>query len=305
MPDRPLSTGKQEIDAVLILDKPAGITSNQALQKVKRMLRARKAGHCGSLDPMATGVLPICLGQATKFAGYLLGADKTYRASCRLGQTTTTADAEGELLDEREIDATRAQIEAVLNRFRGDIEQVPPMYSALKQQGRRLYELARAGEQVERPPRPVTIYRLDLLGYEAPIVDFEVACSKGTYVRSLAQDIGEALGCGAHLTVLRRTEARPFTLADAITLDALNDAIELGRLEAHLRPVWSALEQFAQLELDRIDGERIRQGKVLSPAAPPAAGLYRLMAENGEFIGLGEVDQEGRIKAKRLMNTVR
>ena len=303
MSDRRASAGKRDLDGVLILDKPPGISSNQALQRVKRLLHAGKAGHCGSLDPMATGVLPICLGQATRFSGYLLGADKTYRARCRLGQTTTTADAEGELTSEREVDVERSQINDALAAFRGEIEQVPPMYSALKHQGKRLYELARAGLEVERPPRPVTVYRLELIDYTAPVLEFEVACSKGTYVRSLAQDIGETLGCGAHLIALRRTEAQPFSIEQAFTLDTLETDVERGDFDSHLLPVWSALEQFASLELDADDSERIRQGKVLTPELPLTAGLYRLTSRNAQFIGLGEVTAEGRLKAKRLMNT--
>lgn len=305
MPERRSSTGRRDLDGVVILDKPPGISSNQALQTVKRLLGARKAGHCGSLDPMATGVLPICVGQATRFSGYLLGADKTYLARCRLGQTTTTADAEGELTSEREVDVDRSRINDVLAGFRGDIEQVPPMYSALKHQGKRLYELARAGREVERPPRPVTVYRLELLDYTAPVLEIEVACSKGTYIRSLAQDIGEALGCGAHLIALRRTVAQPFSLEQAVTLDTLEDDIERGDIARHLLPVWSALEQFPSLELDAADSERIRQGKVLQPEPPLPAGLYRLTAANADFLGLGEVTPEGRLKAKRLMNTAR
>ena len=299
------SSVARDLDGILILDKPAGMTSNQALQRVKKLLCARKAGHCGSLDPLATGVLPLCLGQATKFSSYLLEADKTYLADCRLGQTTTTADAEGEIIDECEVAVERAQIEAILSRFRGDIQQVPPMYSALKHQGKRLYQLARAGEQVERKPRSVRIHKLELKDIDGPLIRLEVSCSKGTYIRSLAEDIGAALGCGAHLAGLRRSAAKPFQEQDSITLERLQELVETKQVDDRLLPVSAALSQFPELVLDSQDGCLIRQGKVLPLAAEVVAGLYRLNLENGEFIGLGEALSEGRLKAKRLMNTAR
>ena len=299
------SSARRDLDGILILDKPVGLTSNQALQRVKRMLRARKAGHCGSLDPLATGVLPLCLGQATKFSSYLLEADKTYLATCRLGQTTTTADAEGEIIEAREVEVNRAQIEAVLPRFRGEIMQIPPMYSALKHQGKRLYQLARAGQEVEREPRAVTIHKLELCEYDGLKLKLEVCCSKGTYIRSLAQDIGEALGCGAHLTALRRRMANPFVERDSITLEQLQHMAEKDEIDALLLPVSAALNQFPELNLDARESERIRQGKVLSLNPEVTAGLYRLNLENGEFLGLGEAFPDGQLKAKRLMNTAR
>ena len=299
------SSARRDLDGILILDKPVGLTSNQALQRVKRMLRARKAGHCGSLDPLATGVLPLCLGQATKFSSYLLEADKTYLATCRLGQTTTTADAEGEIIEAREVEVNRAQIEAVLPRFRGEIMQIPPMYSALKHQGKRLYQLARAGQEVEREPRAVTIHKLELCEYDGLKLKLEVCCSKGTYIRSLAQDIGEALGCGAHLTALRRRMANPFVERDSITLEQLQHMAEKDQIDALLLPVSAALNQFPELNLDARESERIRQGKVLSLNPEVTAGLYRLNLENGEFLGLGEAFPDGQLKAKRLMNTAR
>ena len=299
------SSARRDLDGILILDKPVGLTSNQALQRVKRMLRARKAGHCGSLDPLATGVLPLCLGQATKFSSYLLAADKAYLATCRLGQTTTTADAEGEVIDAREVEVNRAQIEAVLPRFRGEIMQIPPMYSALKHQGKRLYQLARAGQEVEREPRAVTIHKLELCEYDGLKLKLEVCCSKGTYIRSLAQDIGEALGCGAHLTALRRRMANPFVERDSITLEQLQHMAEKDQIDALLLPVSAALNQFPELNLDARESERIRQGKVLSLNPEVTAGLYRLNLENGEFLGLGEAFPDGQLKAKRLMNTAR
>ena len=301
------SSDYRDIDGVLILDKPQGLSSNQALQRVRKLYRARKAGHCGSLDPLATGVLPICLGEATKFSSYLLGADKTYRASCRLGQTTTTGDAEGELLETAPLQVNEAQIRQALERFIGEIEQVPPMYSALKHRGQPLYKLARAGEKVERKPRKVTIYDLVLLACTDDSLSIEVSCSKGTYIRTLAEDIGAALGCGAHLTALRRTAVDNITESAAVTLEDLKELQRQGldRIDALLLPIGSLLAQFPELELDpasRIDichGKRIR----LDPAR--VSGLCRLVSEEGCFIGLGEVGPEGELRAKRLMNTAR
>lgn len=295
----------RDIDGLLILDKPGGMTSNQALQRVKNLCRARKAGHCGSLDPLATGVLPICLGQATRFSGYLLGADKAYLATCRLGQTTTTADAEGELLHQAEVDVNPERLESVLAGFRGEITQVPPMHSALKHRGKRLYQLARAGQEVERAPRQVLIHRLECMSIEDTQLKLEVHCSKGTYIRSLAEDIGAALGCGAHLAALHRSTAEPFTDQDAVSLERLEALVRQDNLQSVLLPVDAALAQFSELQLEAETGRRIRQGKRVSPGAPMAAGLYRLRLADGEFIGLGEVENDGDLKAKRLMNTER
>ena len=294
----------RDIDGVLILDKPTGCSSNQALQQVRRLFRARKAGHCGSLDPLATGVLPLCLGQATRFSGYLLGASKTYRASARLGQTTTTGDAEGEVLDSRPVEVTRARVEAVLAQFRGSIEQVPPMYSAIRHEGKRLYQLAREGLQVEREPRRVEIRALELVSLDGERFDFEVCCSKGTYVRTLAEDIGNALGCGAHLSALRRTAVGRLTLRDALDMERLTLADEDG-LDSLLQPVSAALGQFAELRLDAESSRDIGHGRRVKLAPDAAAGLYRLVSAEGLFIGLGEVDADAELSAKRLMNTAR
>jgi len=274
---------------------------------VRRLYRARKAGHCGSLDPLATGVLPICLGQATRFSSYLLGANKTYRASARLGQTTTTGDAEGDLLESRPVRVDRARVEAVLRRFRGSIEQVPPMYSALKHEGKRLYQLAREGRQVAREARRVEIHALDLLEFGDDQLEFEVCCSKGTYVRTLAEDIGEALGCGAHLTALRRTAVDTWTLQQAVDMERLQCLAVEGeeKLEAVLRPVSAALVQFDELQLDAVSSRDIGHGKRVKMEPGTAAGLYRLVSDEGIFIGLGEIDSNAELAAKRLMNTAR
>ena len=297
----------RDVDGVLILDKPVGCSSNQALQQVRNLYRASKAGHCGSLDPLATGVLPICLGEATKFSSYLLSANKTYQATCRLGETTTTGDAEGEVVERRPVHLDESLIRQQLAGFIGDIEQIPPMYSALKHQGKRLYELAREGKEVERQPRPVTIYSLELSGYSANSLSFAVSCSKGTYIRTLAEDIGAALGCGAHLTALRRSEVDSFNENDALTLAQLELMAQQGenRLDAQLLPVTRALDQFPELILSDTNSLEIAQGKRIHLQNSVSTGLYRLATENGRFMGLGEVIPTGELVAKRLMNTAR
>lgn len=290
------------LDGILLLDKPAGITSNAALSRAKRLLGIKKAGHTGTLDPMASGLLVLCFGQATKVAGFLLDADKTYEAELRLGVTTDSEDAEGEVVARREVrELATADIEEVLARFRGDVEQVPPMHSALKHNGQRLYDLARRGETVERPPRAVTIHDLELLGFGNDRLTLRVRCSKGTYVRSLARDIGEALGCGAHLSALRRTVSAPFDILDAIDLDALES---LGRDQARalLRPPDSALEHLPAVELDAAQARRISQGQRLAGLEAPHCGQVRVY-EAGVFLGIGEMDGAGRLRPVRLFAT--
>ncbi len=297
----------RDVDGILILDKPLGLSSNQALQQVRKLYRARKAGHCGSLDPMATGVLPICLGEATKFSSFLLGANKTYRACCRLGQTTTTGDAEGDVLETRPVQVDEVQIRQTLERFVGEIEQIPPMYSALKHEGQRLYQLARQGKQVERKPRRIKIDELTLQALTGDSLTFEVTCSKGTYVRTLAEDIGAALGCGAHLTALQRSAVAHFNEQDAATIDRLRELEQRGmdRIDELLLPVTATLAQFPELKLDNATRVDICHGKRFPSGHDQAPGLYRLVSVDGRFIGLGEVDSEGELKAKRLMNTAR
>ena len=297
----------RDVDGILLLDKPKGLSSNQALQRVRRLYRARKAGHCGSLDPLATGLLPICFGEATKFSSYLLGADKAYRASCRLGQTTTSGDAEGEILEQREVVVDPAELDEVLARFRGDIEQVPPMYSALKHEGKRLYQLAREGREVERAPRQVRIERLELLAFDDDTLDIDVTCTKGTYIRSLAEDIGAALGCGAHLVALHRWQVGDFNESKAFTLPRLESLQGEGleNLDALLLPVADALQQFPELVLDAAQSADICHGRVVSLAQQAIPGLHRLRSADGAFLGLGELSESGCLKAKRLMNTAR
>ena len=298
---------QRDLDGVLIVDKPIGISSNHALQQVKRMYQARKAGHCGSLDPLATGVLPICLGQATKFSGYLLGADKVYVAVCQLGQTTTTADAEGEIIATRPVNVTHSQVVETLQAFSGDISQIPPMHSALKFQGKRLYQLAREGKTVERAPRKVKIHSIDLISTGDDRIEIRVHCSKGTYIRTLAEDIGAKLGCGAYLAQLHRSAVAPFSDREAVSLDHLGSLAEqsIASIDDLLLPVSTALSQFLELSLSQNDDRDICQGKSLQLQSETAAGLYRLVSVDGRFIGLGEVLSDGSLTAKRLMNTAR
>lgn len=264
-PQRP-RVPRRALDGVLLLDKPVGLSSNDALIRAKRLLLAKKAGHTGTLDPLASGLLPLCFGEATKFSQDLLEADKTYEATMRLGVRTTTGDAEGDVLETRAVACDRAAVAAALARFTGDIVQVPPMYSALKRDGKPLYEYARAGQTIEREGRNVTIHALDLLDCALPDVTFRVTCSKGTYVRTLAEDIGEALGCGAHLTMLRRTGVGALTLEHAVTLDALSDAAEAAR-DAWLQPVDALLSTFPLVRLDDASAKRFLHGQRLPLSA--------------------------------------
>lgn len=253
---------RRALDGVLLLDKPVGLSSNDALIRAKRLYLAKKAGHTGTLDPLASGLLPLCFGEATKFSQDLLEADKTYEATMRLGIRTTTGDAEGEAIDTRDVTCDEAAVMQALAKFRGDIVQVPPMYSALKRDGKPLYEYARAGQTIEREGRQVTIHALEMIACALPDVTFRVTCSKGTYVRTLAEDIGEALGCGAHLVALRRTGVGALTLENAVTLDALSDAVESER-DAWLQPVDALLSTFPSVQLDEDAGRRFMHGQRL------------------------------------------
>jgi len=283
---------------ILLLDKPRGLTSNAALSRAKRVLGIRKAGHTGALDPLATGLLPLCFGQATKVSAFLLDADKGYLAEVTLGQTTASGDAEGEVIERREVpDIDRAGLEEVLDEFRGPIDQVPPMYSALKHQGRRLHELARAGIEVERKPRRVTIHRLELLDFELPRLTLRVNCSKGTYIRSLAMDIGDRLGCGAHLTGLRRESSGPFSLADAVSLERL-EKMEADEARALLLAPDSALTALPSVELAARNATDIGHGKVVSVDALPADQV-RIYSPEG-FMGIGRIDERGQLRVRRL-----
>ena len=295
-----MKPARQPVDGVLLLNKPVGITSNAALQKAKWLFNAKKAGHTGTLDPFADGLLPLCFGEATKFSAYLLDADKRYRAVLQLGVTTTTGDPEGEILATREVHTSRAEIEALLPRFMGEIEQIPPMHSALKHQGRPLYEYARAGIEIERPPRRVTIRALDLVECDLPRVVLDVQSSAGTYIRTLAQDIGAALGCGAHLTALTRTVAGGFQLEQAHTLTDL-ETLDATQRPGLLLPADCLVAHLPALQLDAADITALCQGRsVEHPADHP--GLTRIYAAPHTFIGLADADA-GRLQPRRLITT--
>jgi tRNA pseudouridine55 synthase len=294
----------RDVNGILLLDKPSGITSNAALQQVKRLYFARKAGHTGSLDPLASGVLPICMGEATKVSAFLLDADKRYRVRCQLGVRTATGDAEGEILASSAVDCySRAQLESVLEQFRGSIEQIPPMYSALKHQGQRLYKLARQGVEVERQPRPVEIYALVLTGQGDDWIEIDVHCSKGTYVRTLVEDIGERLGCGAHVSGLRRTAVGPYDETGLVTITALEELkqSDLAAMDRLLLPIESALTQWPGVELSNDAAFYLQQGQpVLVPRAP-TSGWVRLYERDHTFLGMGEILDDGRVAPRRLM----
>lgn len=289
-------------DGILLLDKPVGISSNAALARAKRIIGVRKAGHTGTLDPMASGLLVLCFGEATKVSGFLLEADKTYAAEVRLGVETDSEDAEGEVIAESDVPELDEQaIEQVLDGFRGVIEQVPPMHSALKHNGKRLYELARKGERVERPPRRITIHRLELLEHGDHTLHLLVNCSKGTYVRALARDIGQAIGCGAHLIALRRTASAPFEIDNALTLQALEN-LDRESARALLLPADDALMHLPEVRLDEHQAGRIRQGQRLAGLPETHAGPVRIY-DSDSFVGIGEMDGRGHLKPVRLFAT--
>ena len=292
-------------DGVVLLDKPLGLTSNQALQRVKRLFEARKAGHTGSLDPLASGLLPICLGQATRFSGYLLDAPKAYRVSGRLGSRTSTGDAEGEIIEQCAWDHVgRAGFEAALLRFRGPSRQVPPMYSALKQGGEALYRKARRGETVERAPREIEISALELVAWEPPEFGLDLRCSKGTYVRSLVEDIAVAVASCAHVTALRRYAAGPYDDCRMHSLDTLKELAIKGpqALATALLATDTALDGLPQLQLDEEDARRLAQGKIIATDAGAGVGLVRLYAA-GHFLGVGARDAGGKLRVRRLLDT--
>ncbi len=301
---------RRAVHGILLLDKPKGISSNAALQKAKRLFNARKAGHTGSLDPMATGMLPICFGEATKVCQYLIDCDKRYRASMRLGITTNTGDAEGKVLNETAVKALdQAQIEQVLADFRGDIEQIPPMFSALKHQGQRLYKLAAKGIEVERAPRSVTIHQLDFCAYHDNIIDIDAHCSKGTYIRTLAEDIGQQLGCGAHLVALRRYAVGNYTgktLTTFAELESLQQEGNYVQLDSQLLPLDSGLSYLPRLDLSDCDAQKLRNGLRLELEDQLKDGfsgkLMRLYSPGEGFFGLGEKRPDGQLASRRIFH---
>lgn len=299
MTARALRARREAVDGVLLLDKPGGITSQTAVSRVKALYNAAKAGHTGTLDPMATGLLPIALGEATKFSSMLLDADKGYLATVRLGITTTTGDLEGDVIARSAVDIDRARIEPALATFRGNIVQIPPMFSALKHQGRALYAYAREGREVARVARPVTISALALEDYTAPDLRIFVTCSKGTYIRVLAEDIGKALGCGATLAGLRRTQVGRFSVADADGLDALA-ALNAEERRQRLLPVDVMLAERPAIRLDAAQLSRIANGQAVE-CATCEAGLVRLFDSRGRFLGIAEASSTGVIQPRRLI----
>ncbi len=305
--NRPPRLPRRDVHGVLLLDKPLGLSSNDALVRAKRLLRANKAGHTGTLDPLATGLLPLCFGEATKFSQDLLDADKTYEATVRLGATTSTGDAEGEIVVERPVTCDRAALDAAIARFTGEIDQVPPMYSALKKDGKPLYEYARAGQTVERPARRVTIHAISLLNVDLNAAAFTmlVTCSKGTYIRTLAEDIGEALGCGAHLTGLRRTAVGDLTLAGAVTLEQIEAQADEVR-PAMLAPVDALLQRCTPVNLDVaavgrfLQGQRIARRDLPEGQVPEEGALARVYGDDGRLLGVARM-REGALRPERLV----
>jgi len=292
---------KRAVSGVLLLDKPYGFSSNQALQKVKWLYQAQKAGHTGTLDPLATGVLPICLGEATKFAQHLTDENKTYVATVKFGVTTTTGDKEGDVVSQVDCEISRAQIEQVLPQFMGEITQVPPMYSALKVNGKPLYEYARDGVELERKPRQVTIYALRVLGCADNSAEIEVTCSKGTYIRTLGEDIGKALQAGAHLTALRRTATATYQIAHTVTIEAL-EQMNADQRDALLLPVDTAITALPKIELQDDAAYYFKQGNPVWVSGSIPLGELRIYSEAGLFLGVGFQQRDGRIAPKRVVN---
>jgi tRNA pseudouridine55 synthase len=292
----PAKSPRRRVDGVLLLDKPSGLSSNAALQRAKRLFQAEKAGHTGTLDPLASGLLPLCFGEATKFAQALLDARKEYIATVRFGVATTTGDAEGEPIASGPAELARDDVEAMLPRFTGRILQVPPRHSALKHQGRAYYEYARAGVEIARRPREVDVIALEIVGWSPPAAVLRVECSKGTYIRALAEDLGQALGTCAHLSGLRRTASGAFVIGDGITLDAL-DALDVDARDALLRPIDAPLAAMPRLELAEGEATALLQGRGLT-AATRAAGRYRAYCEN-RFIGIVAIE-EGLARPLRM-----
>ena len=298
---RPRKRGRN-IDGVFLLDKPQGMSSNDIMQKVKRVFQANKAGHTGALDPLATGMLPICLGEATKFSQFLLDADKRYVVTAKLGERTDTSDAEGQVVETRPVNVETSQILTALEQFRGDILQVPTMFSALKHNGKPLYEYARAGITVEREARPITIFGINFIEYQAPSLTLEVHCSKGTYIRTLVDDLGEVLGCGAHVTVLRRTAVADYPTEKMMTWDALQALAEQGDLDQHLLPIDTAVSKLPALKLNAEQSKGIGFGQRVKFAnEAKLRGQVRLFSDKNVFLGVALIDDNNVIRPQRLI----
>lgn len=294
----------RNISGIVVLDKANGLSSNAALQEVKRLYEANKAGHAGSLDPLATGVLPVCLGEATKVSQFLLDSDKRYRARIKLGIRTDTGDSEGSIIERNEgISVSRKAIERALTKFKGEVEQVPPMHSAIKMNGVPLYKLARKGITVEREPRLVTLYQICLVEFVHSELELEISCSKGTYIRTIADDLGQELGCGAHVIELRRTQAGVFTEKDSISSEEL--ALEkenrgLDKIDQFLIPMDRAIQDLPEVNLPSITASHVKNGQAVLVRHLPKNGLVR-MYEDEQFIGIGSIDDDGKVAPKRLI----
>lgn len=294
----------RNINGIVVLDKANGLSSNAALQEVKRLYEANKAGHAGSLDPLATGVLPVCLGEATKVSQFLLDSDKRYRTRIKLGIRTDTGDSEGAIIERNEgISVSRKAIERALTKFKGEVEQVPPMHSAIKMNGVPLYKLARKGITVEREPRLVTLYQICLVEFVNSELELEISCSKGTYIRTIADDLGQELGCGAHVIELRRTQAGVFTEKDSISAEEL--ALEkenrgLDKIDQFLIPMDRAIQDLPEVNLPSITASHVKNGQAVLVRHLPKNGLVR-MYEDEQFIGIGSIDDDGKVAPRRLI----
>ena len=302
---RPRKKGR-DVHGVFLLDKPQDVSSNDIMQKVKRLFKANKAGHTGALDPLATGMLPICLGEATKFSQFLLDSDKRYVVTAKLGERTDTSDAEGQVVQSREVNVAEVDILAALPAFRGEILQVPTMFSALKHNGKPLYEYARAGVIVEREARPITIFELKFIDYQAPFLTLEVHCSKGTYIRTLVDDLGEVLGCGAHVTMLRRLAVADYPIEEMMPIEdlaLLADSFPNSELDRLLLPMDTAVASLPQLNLTAEQTKAVGFGQRVKFENPQAlSGLVRLFSENGQFLGIAEITAGNIIRPNRMVN---
>jgi len=307
---RPRRRGR-DVHGVLLLDKQQGASSNDVLQKVKRLYNANRAGHTGALDPLATGMLPICLGEATKFSQYLLDSDKRYRVIARLGQRTDTSDADGQVVEERPVTFTATELASALESFRGNTQQIPSMYSALKYQGKKLYEYARQGIEVPREARPITVYELLFIRHEGDELELEIHCSKGTYIRTIIDDLGEKLGCGAHVIYLRRLAVSRYPIERMITLEQLQALVQQAEqqeipaaelLDPLLMPMDSPASDFPVVNIPTVVAAYFKNGQPVRASTTPAEGLVRVTeGEEGKFIGMGEIDDQGRVAPRRLV----
>ncbi|WP_454124331.1 tRNA pseudouridine(55) synthase TruB [Kosakonia sp. Marseille-Q7440] len=307
---RPRRRGR-DVHGVLLLDKQQGASSNDVLQKVKRLYNANRAGHTGALDPLATGMLPICLGEATKFSQYLLDSDKRYRVIARLGQRTDTSDADGQVVEERPVTFTATELASALESFRGNTQQIPSMYSALKYQGKKLYEYARQGIEVPREARPITVYELLFIRHEGDELELEIHCSKGTYIRTIIDDLGEKLGCGAHVIYLRRLAVSRYPIERMVTLEQLQELVQQAEqqdvpaaelLDPLLMPMDSPASDFPVVNIPIVVAAYFKNGQPVRASTTPAEGLVRVTeGEEGKFIGMGEIDDQGRVAPRRLV----